>query len=574
MRNLFLKILDMSFSAGWLILAVLLVRLVLKRAPKWVNPILWGIVALRLVMPFSIESALSLVPDTHAVRPVQTVLPGEPLIPAVAALPAEAAAALPAETGARAPSQVDYTRVAAWVWLGVVLALLVYMALRWYALRRRLRTAVRLEENVWQSEYAQSPFVLGLLRPRIYLPYSVEAGELPYILAHERMHIRRLDHIWKLLGYGLLAVYWFHPLVWAAYVLLGRDLEYACDEAVVRSYSRQQRAAYSQALLRCSIPGRHLAACPIAFGEVGVKERVKNVLNFKKSGICVMIAALAVCAAVAACFLTSPVSAEMPVVDEGAFAPEETTEAALSAEDQEAYDFYSAYLDAFRSGDKERWAEFLVFENEVVKELELDTFYPVDIRVNAFRQINDRLWLCDAEYDVLYGNGNTEIESLYNFVARGDDGLYVIRNVDAIPQELQENLDVSAYRDPDSLGPINAELMKITHELLEFSYPDKVEWADPQGLGADESWLTFEDYVGGTDTWEAEYDPEGVTLPEKDQVRTIRLHSKDGKLLLIREDTPWMACFDGSGRCIARYRCWATGAEAIGCLYGWVHKQL
>lgn len=310
MTELFLHVVNLSISASWLILAVLIARLVLRRAPKWTHVLLWGIVAVRLLFPFSLESAWSLIPSaetvptnllTHATPTVHTGVPT--LNQGVNPVLEQAATTAPAAS--TTPLQF-WTSVLAVIWVVGAVALLGYAALSALRLRRRVATAVRLEGNLYQSEAVLSPFVLGLFRPRIYLPFCLDPDTLDHVVAHERAHIRRLDHWWKPLGFVLLSVYWFNPLLWLAYVLLCRDMELACDEKVVGHMDPGQRADYSQALLSCSSRRSTIAACPLAFGEVGVKQRVKSVLRYQRPTVVAVAASVLVCAIVGVCFLTNP----------------------------------------------------------------------------------------------------------------------------------------------------------------------------------------------------------------------------------------------------------------------------
>lgn len=320
MGRLFLNIVNMSLSASWLMAAVLVVRIVIKKAPGWISVLLWGIVALRLLCPFSVESAFSLVPDSRRIP--DTVLSDsgfagqEDPVPAGTVGNAPEAAARgerplggTAGSGYQAPgvSAGRHTEVLAAVWLGGAILLTGYSVWGYRRLRRQVRTAVRLRGNIFQSEHIHSAFVLGMILPKIYVPFQVDRQNLEYVILHEQAHIRRLDHLWKPLGFLLLAVHWFNPLVWFSYALLCRDIERACDEKVVRELGREQRADYSQALLACSVRRRSIAACPLAFGEVGVKGRVKSVLQYKKPAFWIVAAAVAACLAVAVCFLTDPV---------------------------------------------------------------------------------------------------------------------------------------------------------------------------------------------------------------------------------------------------------------------------
>ena len=310
MSEAFLKVVNMSISADWLVLAVLALRLILKKAPKWVNVLLWGIVAIRLICPFSIESALSLIPSTETISPeimmdwtpeISTGI--EPLDQVVN--PVISTSFAPQGMASANPLQI-LIPVAANLWLLGVLILLAYTAISYLTLRYKLRTAVILRDNVFQCETVSSPFVLGILKPRIYLPYAMDGKNLSHVVAHEKAHIRRKDHWWKPLGFLLLTVYWFNPLMWVAYILLCRDIELACDEKVIAELENDQRADYTQALVTCAVNRRMIAACPLAFGEVGVKDRVKCIMNYRKPTFWIIVTALVVCVVVAICFLTDP----------------------------------------------------------------------------------------------------------------------------------------------------------------------------------------------------------------------------------------------------------------------------
>ena len=316
MSELFLEIVNRSIAASWIVIAVLILRFCLKKAPKWVNVLLWGIVAVRLIFPFSIESALSLIPSAETVSPsimMETAPSVQTGVPALDQVinPVIDHSLSPAPGASANPLQIWISVMAA-VWLAGAAALLLYSAISYWRLRRRVREAVILRDNIYQSENAGSPFVLGIIQPKIYLPYSVDSGALAYVIAHEQTHIRRRDHWWKPLGFLLLTVHWFNPLLWLGYILLCRDIELACDEKVIREMGSEQRADYTQALVSCSVSRRSIAACPLAFGEVGIKERVKSVMNYKKPAFWIILASALICAAAAVCFLTNPKTEQIP----------------------------------------------------------------------------------------------------------------------------------------------------------------------------------------------------------------------------------------------------------------------
>ena len=289
LSRIFLAVAGMSANAGLLVLAILAVRLVTRRRmPKWGNCLLWGLVAVCLMCPVLPESVLSVRPQ-----------PGQAALPAAAAM----------ET-ASPGAGITLTDLA-WVWLVGMAAVLGWAAVSYLRLRRQVAASIRVGKQVYLCDDISSPFILGIFRPRVYLPSGLEGETLQSVLRHEGAHLKRRDHWWKPLAHVLIAVYWFNPLLWAAYVLLCRDIELACDERVVRDMTREDRAAYSQALLQCSLNRRRrLVLCPLAFGEVGVRTRVKSVLRYRRPAVWLSAAAVLLCAALAVTFLTEPKAAE------------------------------------------------------------------------------------------------------------------------------------------------------------------------------------------------------------------------------------------------------------------------
>ena len=304
MEALWLKLVNLSITAGWIVLAVLLMRLVFRKASKWVSCLLWGLVALRLICPISIESALSLIPTSEPL-PQDILYMQAPEIIEHFVNPALSPSMSPTPGTSMTPMQI-WSLVLSWIWAVGAVAMLLYALVGYLLLRRRVATATLLRENIKQSERVVSPFVLGFFRPVIYLPYGVADEDLAYVIAHEKAHIRRKDHWWKPVGFALLAIYWFHPLLWVAYVLLCRDIEAACDEKVIREMRKEDRRAYSAALLHCSVRHRVIAACPLAFGETNVKSRIKGVMNYKKPALWVVLLAVAATMIAAICLLTVP----------------------------------------------------------------------------------------------------------------------------------------------------------------------------------------------------------------------------------------------------------------------------
>lgn len=310
MDDVFLKLVNLSISASWLILAVLVLRVVLKKAPKWVMPLLWGVVALRLVCPFSIESALSLIPSAETIPSEIVTETREPVLYEQATLDIVTNPTLPSAAEvpvgvSRQQAQVDFN-IYSVLWLAGMAALLVHALVSAGKLKRKLATAILLRDNIYESEFVDSPFVFGVVKPNIYLPMHMDEGTAAYVIAHECAHLARRDHWWKVLGYLVLALHWFNPLVWVAYILFCRDIELACDEKVVKGLDGAARADYSQALLSCAAPKRAVAACPLAFGEGNIKTRVKSALHYKKPAFWVAAAAVLAVVIMAVCFLTNP----------------------------------------------------------------------------------------------------------------------------------------------------------------------------------------------------------------------------------------------------------------------------
>lgn len=321
MSSVFIKLLNMSLTASWLVLAALLIRLLFKRAPKWIMGVMWGLVAVRLLVPVSFQSIFSIIPSAEPIPQNITIVQS----PAIeSGLPLINEIVNPILSGALAPNIGDsanpmqiFTAAASIIWVIGMGAMLLYTIISYAGLRRRVAEALPLKENIWVCDRIATPFILGIIRPRIYLPSAMSQSDTQYVLSHERAHLKRKDHIWKPLGFLLLSVYWFNPVMWVAYILLCRDIELACDERVIRQSGAEIKKPYSDALINCSAPRKMIAACPLAFGETGIKERVKGVLNYKKPAFWVVIVAVVVCAVTAFCLLTNPDSIKIKEINDG-----------------------------------------------------------------------------------------------------------------------------------------------------------------------------------------------------------------------------------------------------------------
>lgn len=338
MEQMLVKLVSMSATASYLAVVVLLLHLILKKAPRSLLCGLWALVGIRLVCPFTVESVISLIPKRPEVS--REILSGAGQAAAGGTIPTGTfngsggviggGGTLPVTAGEPGVSWITVLTV---IWLLGAAAMLTYGIVCSLRLKKKVAPALCLEDNIYICDYISTPFIFGIRRPRIYLPSGLDSETAQYVLAHERAHLRRRDHWWKPLGYLLLALHWFNPVLWLSYVFLCRDIEMACDERVVKDLDDRYRKAYSRALLSCSVPRRMIAACPLAFGEVGVKERVKTVLNYKKPGLYMIVLCLAVCVVTAGCFLTDPKTDKAPTVSPAAVStPEEPT--AMTGEGQ------------------------------------------------------------------------------------------------------------------------------------------------------------------------------------------------------------------------------------------------
>ncbi len=310
MENIFLRLLNLSISAGWLVLAIIAFRFLIKKAPKWIVCLLWAMVAIRLVCPISIESIFSLVPSAETV-PQEIIYAKDPQIhTGIDSLnstinPIINETLAPEPLTSANPAQI--LCIVAWnVWIVGMIAMILYAIISYIRIRFKVRASIKKEKGVYATDNIDTPFILGVISPKIYLPSSMNEEDIEHVIAHEKAHLSRLDHLWKPLGYLLLSIYWFNPLMWLAYILLCRDIELACDEKVIGKMEAEGKKAYSTALLSCSVRGKLIAACPLAFGEVGVKARIKSVLSYKKPAFWIIIICLILSVALAVCFLTDP----------------------------------------------------------------------------------------------------------------------------------------------------------------------------------------------------------------------------------------------------------------------------
>lgn len=305
MTVFFAGLVKTAIGANWLILAAIFLRFLLKKAPRRVTCLLWAIVALRLVLPVSIESPVSLIPQTTVAlqEAVDTSLIHVEAVPSGNG----AAAHLPTAIGtAQVPEM--HTLPLSTIWACGMAVMLGYLLISYFRMRYLVREAVQEEENIWVCDGVTSPFILGVFCPRIYLPSGLSGSSRAYVIAHEKSHLCCKDHLWKPFAFCLLAMYWFDPLVWAAYWLACRDIEFACDERVIRALKLPERKAYASALLACSDGRKRVLVCPVAFGETAVVQRIRSVLNYKRPSFWAILVAVILIFALAIGFLTVPKS--------------------------------------------------------------------------------------------------------------------------------------------------------------------------------------------------------------------------------------------------------------------------
>ena len=308
-RLLFLELLNRSVAASWLILTVILIRLLLRRLPRWAFCLMWGVVGVRLVLPFLFESTLSLIPSTKTIVP--SIDLGRMVVQTgIESIDAPVNMFLDGQfdTALVAPKVLFDTvmGISSTVWIIGAISLLLYTAITDLRLRRKVAASLHMGSNVYLCDEIDSPFVLGIFQPKIFLPSDMDRTQVDSVLRHERAHIARRDPLWKIVGFVLLSVFWFNPLLWVAYILFGRDIELACDERVLKDMGTLEKKKYAEALLYCGVHRKRFAASPVAFGEVGVKRRIRSIVHFKGLTQKSTAAALVVCVLLVVSFLTSP----------------------------------------------------------------------------------------------------------------------------------------------------------------------------------------------------------------------------------------------------------------------------
>lgn len=454
MNHVFIQILNNSLIASLLILAVMIVRLMIKRAPKWFSCVLWGLVAIKLVLPFSIESVFSLVPSSQPI-PSDIEYSAAPHIDSGVEVinqvvnPVIEKNFTPQEVVSVNPLQI-VIMVCSVVWIAGMIALLMYSFLSYLLLKKKVAASRKINGKVYVCDEVVTPFILGVLRPRIYLPTGISDETMKCILEHEKAHLKRLDYVWKPLGFVILAVYWFHPLCWVAYVLLCKDIELACDEKVTRDKDKEWKAAYCQALLDCNTQRRIIAACPIAFGEVSVKDRVKSVLNYKKPAFWIVAAAMVVSVIVVVCFMTNPKSLSDKNEDH-----EITTGNSNSGKDTREIEYVAASVDANTMPDMDAKERVQIFGKQdntanlaenlqigtITSRIKSDVTLGV-LRWDMFLHFSGKTFQCDEYVEPKHGFASDEWCSL--------GGIGVCDDAELAEREVFENGVLKEYHDVDN----------------------------------------------------------------------------------------------------------------------------
>ncbi len=307
-----MNLLDMSIAASYLVIVIAIFRLIFKKVPKFINCAMWAFVGIRLILPFSINSIISLFPNTEPV--VQDVVYlGQQASIKTSEFVEKTVSSISIKTAfVASQSNVDFVNMVAGilftVWVAGVVAMFLYSVITYLHIHSKVKVSVRLRDNIYLCDYVDSPFILGIFKPKIYIPADLTEQEMKCVILHETAHIVRRDNWWKLLGFLLLMVYWFNPILWCAYLMLCRDIEFACDEKIIKNMGNAERQTYSQVLLTYSIPRYMVVAYPVAFGEVGVKMRIKSILNYKKPTFWAIVATVVICIGVGAAFLFNPIS--------------------------------------------------------------------------------------------------------------------------------------------------------------------------------------------------------------------------------------------------------------------------
>lgn len=585
MTALFLYLVNRGITASFLILAVIGLRFLFRRLPKNPQLLLWALVALRLAVPFSLESSFSLIPKTEAV----SVLTGSTVIshrtlsempvptasvpaPAVTPQPALSQEVLPAASQASA-AQAPFTGpsgtengllvVCTLLWLLGAAGMLTYCLAAYLRLRKKLSVSLRLDGNVYLCDAIPGPFLLGLFRPRIYLPACLNQEAQTYVLAHEKAHLRHGDAWWKMLGFLLLSVYWFHPLVWCGYWLFCRDLEMACDERAVKGMDHCQRKSYACTLLLCAAPKGTFPVCPVAFSQSGIKARIANILQTENTKLWVCLLAVMLAIIFVCCFATSPKSEDKTLSNQSGLSSTGAGEQDPS-DAQKAADFLRRYLDACRQESFSNYAQFLYFPNEGIYARQKEAYAPsADIcTIDSQQRVNDKLWAFRVSCDSLP-------EPMHLFVGKLEGDYKVIQNVYDIPDSLRENLREADFQS-DVFMHESSELAQIQYELRFFAVPKSVACFRMDAIPEQQFQMHFDDLLYSTDAWTIAAEDTPAPGPEEIDVG-CRITGYDGRVLVIRSGRDGFDLYSRDGT-HAMHILGFSGEEILGFIKNWARN--
>jgi len=503
MSELFLTILNMSLTASYVIIFVMLIRLLLKRAPKFISYALWGVVAFRLVIPFSFESMFSLMPrNTNVVSiPHDIIYQQNPQINSgIGVVDSFVNQLLPIPTtGASVNPLQIYTEIGAYIWILGIIVLLSYSLVSILLLKRQLKDAELIEKNIFEAKNLKTPFVLGLIKPKIYLPVELNVEEMDYILLHEQTHIHRKDHVIKILAFLILSMHWFNPFVWTAFILMSTDMEFSCDERVLKEMNKNINKLYANSLLSIAI-GRHiLNGSPLAFGEGNVKERIKNVINYKKPKFWVIVFSIIIVMAIGIGLMANPINAEKLSDLTNIYGVSEKWAEALKNRDgkiryelmapESKPDYYNSLVEI--NGDIDYpwvigWSSPYVASYEIKTSgssavITYITKYQSEPEEYVYQEqlffINVEGKTFVSKYNVIESFGKaigTEIKSLVGYIVIKDNTLHFdeVEIVEWENKDRVKELDLDLQNDmPNGFAIINEIQEEITYELA-----DKVEY--------------------------------------------------------------------------------------------------
>lgn len=530
MGDIFLQLLNRSITGGWLVLVVLAVRFLFRKMPKWICCLLWVVVAMRLFVPFSIESPFSLQPSAQPIQSTTVVDGGvKTYVPEIDSRvsfvedrvnPALRDTFAYQESESASPMQI-VTTIAGYIWLIGMAALLIYAMVGTIRLYGSVREAIRYRDRIYLGDAVTTPFILGVFRPRIYLPSTLSQAEIDYVLAHERAHLKRGDHVWKTIGYLTLCVYWFHPLCWVAYFALCKDIELACDEKVIRDMSYDDKKEYSRVLLSCAKQRRFVLSCPLAFGEVGVKERVKSVLNHKKATWGATILAVVACVVIAVCFLTNPTGFQYDesndvIVSATSFDHREQSDAAAVEMSAARIDELGSRLAHVKKARRSNEFAGLTPLYQIRAALSDGT----DIRVSGYSATDEDM--VDIERNgEHYMVSDTDFEAYVSRICKSEDVTVAVTATEEDSAEQTQTLDETAAYDEmtrvvSTVGIKNAyawnntaDVEQNTDALIKMASDDTGRYEIYGIISKDYGTcgMLLNDWVGGSENWNFAYVP-------------------------------------------------------------------